>query len=102
MQNKILSILGIARKAGKIVYGETMFKLFAKSKIHYILISNDISERSLKQLIKKAEYYKINYYQILSSEMISNAIGKNNIKAVGITDVNFKKIIENIIREGGV
>lgn len=94
-------MIGLARRAGKIVFGETMFKSFSKHLVQYIVIANDISERSYHQIQKKASYYQIEFIQCLDSEILSKAIGKDNIKAIGITDIQFKEKIKNIIREGG-
>lgn len=100
MNNELLSVIGLAKKANKLIYGETLIKNF--SSVKFLFIFNDISNGSLKRLLNKAHFYKVDYYQDLDSEVVSKFIGKRNIKAIGIIDDNFKKLfIKKLLRKQG-
>lgn len=99
MKDKLLQVCGLAKRAGKICFGETLFKKFSSNQVHYLIICEDISERSFKQLTNKAFYYQVEYIQILTSSELSYAIGKRNIKAIGITDINFKQLIKKVLQK---
>ena len=54
----------------------------------------DLAEKLHKnssEIIKKCDFYSIEFIDKFSGESLSNAIGKNNIKLIGITDDGFKK-----------
>ena len=91
--DKALNTLGLAYRAKKTILGEDVLKLISKVKL--LIIASDISEKSKERLIKKCFFYGIDYLDIYSSQQISNALGKNNIKVVGIVDEGFKELIFN-------
>ena len=93
MKSDLLSLIGLAAKAGKICYGETLFNTFRKGNVHFVFIGNDQSARSLKQIHNKCLYYQVPYIEDFDSETLSRVIGKTNIKNIGITDKNFTQLI---------
>lgn len=89
--DKVLNTLGIAAKAKKLIYGSEMLKAFNKVKV--LIIANDISPKSLERFKKKCYYYDVPIIDKYDSETISKALGKRNVKAVGLIDEGFKKTI---------
>ncbi len=102
MKDKFYNAIGLARRANKIVYGETLYAKFKTNNVYLVIVAADISEKSLIRLKKKLDFYQIEYILDVDSFALTNAIAKDNIKAIGIVDENFKNLILNIIREGGV
>ena len=100
MSNDLLSLIGLAAKAGKICYGETLFNTFKKGTIHYVFISKDQSARSLKQIHNKCSYYQVPYHEGFDSATLSKVVGKTNIKNIGITDKNFTELIRRRETDG--
>lgn len=98
MDNKLLGTLGLAARARKITYGETLFENLRKKKVFYCLIDETISERSLKQITSKCTYYNVEYYVTKGMDLAS-AVGKRNIKSIGILDQNFVTKIKTLIEE---
>ena len=92
MDKKLLD-LGLAYKAKKIILGETIYDNLSKIKL--IIIAKDISLGNKKRILKKCESYKIDYIDTYDSKDLSQAIGKNNVKLIGIIDDGFKKMILN-------
>ena len=87
--DKVLSLLGLIYRARKMLLGEDVLNNLEAIKL--IIIASDISDKSKIRYVKKCEYYKIQYIDRYNSEELSKAIGKNNIKVIGITDEGFKK-----------
>ena len=93
--DKVLNLLGLIYRAKKMVLGEEVYKQIKKVK--YIIMASDISEASKVRVLKKIHYYQIEYLDKYSSAELSSAIGKNNIKLIGIIDEGFKKsLVEKI------
>lgn len=92
MQNdKILSMLGLAKKAGKITSGAPLCEKDIKSKkSKLIIISTDTSENSKKSIIDACQYYKIEYIEYSDKEMLGKSIGTDGFRTViSINDKNF-------------
>lgn len=96
--DKILSYVGLAKRAGKIIIGETLLKSFSSGKVKFVFIAADASDKTKERFLKKCHYYSLNYNDQYTSNDLSLAIGKGNIKVVGICDEGFQKLIE---KEGG-
>ena len=90
MDNK-LQTLGLAYRASKVILGEQILDNINNIKL--LFIANDISEKSNERYLKKCSYYAIDYIDEFSTQELSNALGKNNVKVVGIIDEGFKKTI---------
>ena len=84
--NETLALIGIARKANMLLYGDKLSKSIKTRSIKLVVFTNDATERSKKHLISQCEYYKVIYLVIDDGFALSQAIGKENIKVVGITD----------------
>lgn len=83
-----LNTLGLAYRARKAVLGEEVLNRIDKIKLMFI--ASDISEKSRERYEKKCHYYKIDHIDEYSGEQLSSALGKNNVKVVGILDKGFK------------
>lgn len=91
----LLSKLGLARRANKIVSGETLLAHIRQQKVFLVIIAEDASARTKKQLSNKCTFYNITYYISHSIAELSNAIGQKNRVAIGITEPGFVKLILN-------
>lgn len=105
MNKKLLSMLSICQKAGKIVSGEfAVEKALQDGSALYVIIANNASENTKKKFENKSFYYKIEYIIYGEKEVLSNSIGKYNRAVFAILDEGFyKKIreyIENDIKQG--
>jgi len=92
----MLKILGIARRAKKIIIGTDMTLLkLKKGEVKLIFLANDASEGTKKKIIDKSTNYKVEVIKHLNTKELSKAIGKENIKVIGILDEGFKNSILN-------
>lgn len=83
--------LGLCFVAQKMIIGTE--KVLSKiNKIKLFIISDDCSNNLLEKITNKSNFYKIDLIKI-NSNILSNSIGRENIKVIGIIDNGFKKII---------
>lgn len=87
--DRILSYLGFAKKAGKLVSGAGNCENAVKSKkALLVLISGTASANTQKHFSDMASYRSIPIY-ILDGDRLGSAIGKEEHKTVCITDAGF-------------
>lgn len=96
MNNKALSLVGLAMRAGKIVSGEERVILaIRKQQLRLVILSTDSSANTMKKVIDKCTYYQMPYLLAPSRDELGRAIGKEQRVVVGVTDAGFAtKIIE--------
>lgn len=101
VNNKISGLLGLAMKAGKIVFGtEACMQEIQKNKVKLVIIATDSAERTKTNFDIICKEKKIPMFEYLKIEDISKSIGKNNKAVIGIRDTNFSREIKKII-DGG-
>ena len=97
MREKILSYLGFAAKSGNLISGSNAFKAESKKKkIEMLLITEDTSENTKKEMIKIAEMKGIPYRIWGNSVGVSGAVGRNERNIFAIKE---KNLAEAIIKE---
>ena len=91
--DNILSLIGLVYRAKKIYLGKQ--NLDNLKDIKYMFIASDASDKTKERFIRKCNYYYIEYCLDFDGEQLSKAIGKNNVKIIGIHDEAFKKLIKD-------
>ena len=96
MENKILSYLGFAAKARKLVTGyNTCIYMMEKRKIRLLILTEDLSENSVKKMVSAAEKHRVPCKIFGSREQLSRITGNVDKGIYGITDDNFAKVISD-------
>lgn len=100
-REKILQLLGIANRAGKIVsgYSEALHKL-QQEKIQILFVATDASEKTKTTFENKCKHYQIDMVVEFSTEELSHAIGKEMRKIVAVTDLGFYKTLKEKLSRG--
>lgn len=77
--DRLLSFLGICKRAGRLVSGaDTVTKTVNEGKALLILYASDVSENSLKQVLRAAKEHGIPVKQLpYPKEELSLALGKH-------------------------
>lgn len=90
-EERILKLLGLARRAGKISYGaEGTISDIKKRKTKLVIFAEDISPRTKSEILKNAN--GINIVELsVSKETLGNAVGTKPTAVLSINDSNFKK-----------
>ena len=102
MNNKFLFMLGLCRKAGKLIIGtDLVTKSLPSKKTYLVIYASDASENTKKKITDKCSFYEIECVKApFSSFEISNAIGKSaSVCALGITDLNFSSELKSLCQE---
>lgn len=90
--NKIFSLLGLAKRAGKVIVGtDAVISKLQANNLHLIFVAKDASLATIDKIEKKAFYYNVRIIKSFTSDELSKAIGSNNNKVLGISDNGFAK-----------
>lgn len=99
-EQKLVSLLGMAQKAGKVAAGEFAVDKAVKSgKAKLLLLATDISENTRKSYRDMSVYYKIPCYEGLPKQQLGLCIGKDKRAALAIIDQGFAKAVLGILLE---
>ncbi len=97
MQSKLLSNLGLARRAGKLAIGTEAVRDAVKSgRAEFVLIACDASDNTKKEILDSARFYKKEAVltDFTMSELSSSLGKKGAVSSVAVTDINFKTLIK--------
>lgn len=103
-QQKILTLLGFASKARKLVYGKDNIRDYIKNpkiKEKLIIIAQDTGERVKKDIKIRCDISNVPFIEFGTKETLSKATGMLNIGVLGILDENMAKSILKYYSEGG-
>lgn len=96
-KQRLLNLLGLAQRAGKIVSGEELVtKEIQLSKAQLVFVACDTGKNTLKKIKDKSTYYQIPCCDLLSTMELTNALGKPR-KVVAVIDPGFAKKMGELI-----
>ena len=99
-QDKALSLIGLATKAGKTVSGEFMTEREAKARRAYlVIVAGDASENTKKNFRNMCEYHKVPICFYGDKESLGHAMGKQFRASLAVMDEGFAKGILKKIQE---
>ena len=84
-QDRVLSMIGLAQKAGKVASGE---------------FATDASDNTKKMFSDMCKYYNVPIYFYSDKEQLGHAIGKQFRASLAVLDSGFKNAIEKHIKNG--
>ena len=93
---KLINIVSIACRAGKVMSGEFVIEkaLSSKNNIKLILLANDVADATKAKYEKMAKNSKV---LLRYTELTKDSIGKTDRAAIAICDEGFKKAILKIL-----
>lgn len=98
MDKKLMSILSICKKAGKIVSGDFAVLQRVKDRsAFYVIIADDASNNTKKKFIDKCTFYKVEYVVFSDKLTLSYQIGAVNRSVFAILDEGFYNTIKQYI-----
>jgi ribosomal protein L7Ae-like RNA K-turn-binding protein len=99
-KQKAFSLLGLARKAGKLFSGEeTSERYIRANKAKLIIVSEDASDNTKKKFTNMSAYRKIDLFFFASKEELGKHIGKEIRSVVVVLDEGFADSIRNILNK---
>ena len=85
MENKVLSMLGLATRARKLVSGEfSVEKAVKEGKAVLVLVAEDASNNTKKLFTNMCAYYQVPMYVISNKESLGHAMGKEIRASIAI------------------
>lgn len=101
-QDSILSTIGLAMKAGKVVSGEVPTETAVKSKKAFlVIISEDASKNTTKKFTNMCTFYNVPILSYSSKEALGRALGKDMRSSLALVDEGFAKVIKRKLEENG-
>lgn len=98
LENKLKGIIGIAKKAGKIVSGaQQCEKEIRLNKSELIIIAKDISQTGEKAITDCCTHYKVKYIMCLSKDELGRIVGAAGERTV--VSVNDKGLADAILKK---
>ena len=98
--NKALSLIGLATKAGKTVSGEFSTEKSVKTGKGYLaIVAGDSSENTKKKFRNMCEYYKVPFYLYGTKAELGAAMGKEFRASLAITDTGLANAVRKYLAE---
>lgn len=93
-QDKILSLIGLATRAGKTVSGEFSTEKAVKSgKAYVVMVADEASDNTKKKFQNMCTYYEVPIYLYGTKEQLGKAMGKEFRASLAVTDPNLSDAI---------
>lgn len=91
---KVFNLLGLATRAGKIVFGtDAVLKNLGKKQTYIIFVASDASDATIDKVEKKGYFYNIPVIKKYSTIELAKSTGRANPKVIGLNDQGFSKAI---------
>lgn len=100
-QNKVLSMIGLAQRAGKIASGEFSTEKAVKAGLaSLIFVAEDSSDNTKKMFTNMCTFYNVPIYIYSDKETLGHAIGKQFRASLAVLDNGFRDaIVKNMQAE---
>ena len=92
--SKILSLFGLAARAGRIASGEFQTETAVKDQTAFlVVVAEDASDNTKKLFHDKCSFYKVPVITMGTKEELGHAIGKEFRASLAILDEGFAKAV---------
>ena len=99
-RDKVLSLIGLAMKAGRCISGETMTESETKSgRARLVIIASDASENTKKKFRDMCKFYKVPIYIYGDKDTLGHAMGKEFRASLAILDEGFADGIQRELKD---
>lgn len=101
-QDKVLSMISLATKAGKTVSGEfSVEKAVKEGKAALVVVSREASDNTKKMFKNMCDYYKVPLYFYGTKEALGHFIGKEYRASLALTDSGLANAVEKQLTLAG-
>lgn len=98
-KQKVMSLIGLSMKAGKIASGEfSVEKAVKTGKAYVVIVSMEASANTKKKFRNMCEFYHVPYYEFADKTELGGAIGKEFRASVAVLDENLARALENQLK----
>jgi ribosomal protein L7Ae-like RNA K-turn-binding protein len=100
MKNKMLSYLGLAMRAGKLVTGdEGVLKAVRQGQANLVVLAEDASANAQKKYRDKCQSYQIPLIECCTRYELGSSIGKAERVVIAVTDSGLAQMIERCLEK---
>ena len=101
-QNRVLSMIGLAQKAGKTASGEFSTEKAVKAGCAaLVIVSTESSDNTKKKFRNMCTYYEVPLYILSDKEALGHAMGKEFRASLAVQDANFAQAIMKVLGKEG-
>lgn len=101
-RKKVLNLIGLAEKAGKVVSGEfSTERAVKKGKAFLVIVSEEASENTKKMFTNMCTYYEVPVLYLAEKEELGHSIGKAMRASLAILDEGFAGAITKLLDSDG-
>lgn len=98
--DKVLGMLGLAKRAGKVITGSFLCEKAAKDgSAKLILIAEDISDNGKKAIVDCCEHYHVKYIIYSNKDGLGNFTGSSQRAVVAVLDRGFANAVLDKYRQ---
>lgn len=100
---RLLSLVGLATRARKVVSGEFSTEKSVKSgKSHLVIVSEEASDNTKKKFTNMCTYYKVPIYLFGTKDELGHAMGQEFRASLSVEDAGFaRSMVERMNKNGG-
>lgn len=96
-QEQVLSLLGLARRAGQLVSGEsTVIQVIRNGEAQLVFFASDGGSATAKKVADKCHYYHVALVTAYDADQLSQAIGAKR-KLIAVTQPGFAKKMTSLL-----
>lgn len=100
MNSKLLSYLGLAMRAGKLVTGdENVLKAVRSGQAKLVFLAYDASDNAKKKYRDKFNSYHVTHTELIGRDQLGSSIGKEDRVVVAVTDHGFAKMMKKCLEQ---
>lgn len=98
---RVVSILGLAARAGGLVYGTDLVRRAAQAgRVHVAVVATDISDNTRQKLDRLLGSGRALRVAAMDRASLGAAVGRSRLSAVGVTDPAFAARLRELV-DGG-
>ena len=99
-RDKVLSLIGLAMKAGRCTSGETMTENETKlGRARLVIVASDASDNTKKKFRDMCKFYKVPIYIYGDKDTLGHAMGKEFRASLAILDEGFADGIQRELKD---
>jgi ribosomal protein L7Ae-like RNA K-turn-binding protein len=93
-EKKVLNLLGLAQRSGKLASGEFQTeKAVKEQRAALVILAADASENTKKKFQNMCTFYRVNILELSGKDALGHGIGRSERSSLAVMDDGFAKAI---------
>ena len=99
---KLISLIGLATRARKVVSGEFSTERSVKSgRSHIVIVSEEASDNTKKMFTNMCTHYRVPIYMFGTKDELGHAMGQEFRASLSVEDAGFAKSMAGLMNSNG-